>query len=325
METPGASELRHPIRVVARRTGLSPSVLRAWERRYAAVEPDRSEGGQRLYSDADIHRLGLMKRLVDGGRTISRIANLPAEELHELVRRDALSESEGRPPASAVAGPAPVPDAGEDARTLLERAFRAVEAMDRESLDRTLVRAAVILQPWTLIAELVLPLLSRIGDRWEHGHLGPAAEHLASGVVRGFLQWLIATAQVEPGAPLLLTATPRGQLHEFGALLSGAVASGLGWRTVFVGADLPAEELSLAVGHMGATAIALSAIHPNGPVSVVKELAALRALLPSEVLLLAGGPAVRAHRTGLTASGVIYCETLADLAEKLREAGPSAG
>jgi MerR family transcriptional regulator, light-induced transcriptional regulator len=87
MENSRQSELKHPIRVVSRRTGLSASVLRAWERRYEAVEPERSDGGQRLYSDADIQRLTMLKRLVEGGRSISRIANLPLEDLRELMRK----------------------------------------------------------------------------------------------------------------------------------------------------------------------------------------------------------------------------------------------
>jgi MerR family transcriptional regulator, light-induced transcriptional regulator len=208
----------------------------------------------------------------------------PSPRVARIVRRGQVGEEGG----------------GADARALLERAFVAVEEMQSDALERTLVRAAVVLQPTTLIEQLVLPLLARIGERWEHGTLGPAAEHLASGVVRRFLEWLIATAHVAADSPLLLTATPRGQLHEFGALLSGAVASGLGWRTVFLGADLPSEEISAAAAKLGARGVALSAIHPNGPVSVVQELSTLRALLPPEVRLLSrrGGCAGAKDRVG---------------------------
>src|SRR6185312_15063414 len=79
-----ASAARYPVRLVALRTGLSPHLLRAWERRYRVVTPRRSEGGQRLYSDLDIERLAQLKRLVEGGHAISRIASLPLEALAEL-------------------------------------------------------------------------------------------------------------------------------------------------------------------------------------------------------------------------------------------------
>src|SRR6202035_4511197 len=80
---------RHPIGVVAERTGLTPDVLRVWERRYRAVEPTRTEGGQRLYSDADIERLRLMYLATGAGRGISQVARLDTEELTRLVREDA--------------------------------------------------------------------------------------------------------------------------------------------------------------------------------------------------------------------------------------------
>src|SRR5512143_2420604 len=83
---PAPSNLpRHPIRVVAQRTGLSGHVLRAWERRYHVVEPTRSEGGQRLYSEADIERLLLLRRLTEAGGAISQLAHLPSSELRRLA------------------------------------------------------------------------------------------------------------------------------------------------------------------------------------------------------------------------------------------------
>ena len=76
---------RHPIRVVSRRTGLSPALLRAWEKRYRVVTPSRSEGGQRLYSDEDVHRLALLQWVVEEGRNISQVSSLSLERLEALV------------------------------------------------------------------------------------------------------------------------------------------------------------------------------------------------------------------------------------------------
>ena len=75
---------RYPVRLVAVRTGLTPHVLRAWERRYGVVSPVRTDGGQRLYSDLDIERLRLLRRLTDRGHAIGRIASLPIAELARL-------------------------------------------------------------------------------------------------------------------------------------------------------------------------------------------------------------------------------------------------
>ncbi|UCC49299.1 MAG: MerR family transcriptional regulator, partial [Gemmatimonadota bacterium] len=83
---------RHPIRIVARRTGLSRDVLRAWELRHGAVEPERTPAGQRLYSDDDIERLRLIQRSLEAGRRIGQVAGLPTEELARLVGEDERAE-----------------------------------------------------------------------------------------------------------------------------------------------------------------------------------------------------------------------------------------
>src|SRR5574338_1415492 len=99
-ETASDTTARYPVRLVATRAGLSPHLLRAWERRYGVVTPGRSEGGQRLYSELDIERLGRLRRLVERGHAIGRIASLPLEELARLETESAT----GAPEVGAAAG-----------------------------------------------------------------------------------------------------------------------------------------------------------------------------------------------------------------------------
>src|SRR3954469_3779400 len=88
---PSSSEPRHPIGVVARRTGLKPDLIRAWERRYGAVEPGRSETRRRFYSDDDIERLLLLRRAVNPGRGISQVASLSNAELGALIDAEPIA------------------------------------------------------------------------------------------------------------------------------------------------------------------------------------------------------------------------------------------
>src|SRR5690554_2996405 len=83
---------RHQIGTVAERTGLTPEVLRVWERRYGAVSPARSDGRQRLYSDAELEKLQLLARVTRAGRAIGLVAGLSVEEL----RRISLEDDEAR-------------------------------------------------------------------------------------------------------------------------------------------------------------------------------------------------------------------------------------
>ncbi len=325
---------QYPMRVVVRRTGLNASVLRAWERRYGAVEPGRSEGGQRLYSEADIRKLSLLRELVDQGHAIGQVAGLNEPELRRLLLREqASSEAGGDDTGAEVsrdaekAGEAGPPRGTERRRSLeeeslddfLEGGLAAVHAMSTDELERILNRAALGLTPVELIDGLVVPLLNRIGLLWERGEVGPASEHAASGVLRRFLDWSLEVLRPPADeAPVLMAGTPAGQHHEFGALLAAVIAASEGWCAIPLGPDLPASELAHAARRKRAAVVALSALHPPGAETVRDELLALRAELPSAVKIVVGGPAAALHQEELASAGVIFLRDLGAFREEVR-------
>jgi DNA-binding transcriptional MerR regulator len=297
---------RHPIRVVARRTGLSPAVLRAWERRYDVVTPTRSEGGQRLYTDRDVRRLSLIAQALEVGRSIGHVAPLSDDDIQQLVEED----SRARPQA-----PARVPDEGATpaASSILDVSLKAVEALDSAALERELMRATVLLSPGTLIEGVILPLLRRIGLLWEHGTVGPAAEHVASVTVRRFLDWLQDAFEAPDTSPVLLCGTPAGHRHEFGALIAAAMAAQSGWRGVYLGPDLPADEIAATARRLGASAIALSAVFPVDDSGLSAQVTRLMTLVPPGTRVFVGGPAARLHEADLSADGATVLASLDDL------------
>lgn len=293
---------RHPVRVVAQRTGLTSHVLRAWERRYGVVAPTRSEGGQRLYSEADIERLTLLRRLTALGGAISQLAPLPAEDLARLV------EEHGATPLAVGAGPD-----DRDVSGWREAALSAIGALDGAALRRELERSVVALGIPRALDGVMAPMLVEIGQRWQDGALGIAHEHLATAVIRQVLGWVRETAETTSRAPSLVVATPPGQVHEGGALLVAAAAAALGWRVTYLGADLPVNEIAGAAHRAGARAVALSLIHPADDPSVATQLAALRRALPPELPLLVGGAAAESYRAGIEAARGEVVTQLADL------------
>mgnify|MGYP002623654484 CR=1 FL=1 len=300
-----STEPRHPIRVVAQRTGLSTPVLRAWERRYGAVAPTRSDGGQRLYSDDDIRRLQLLATAVDGGRSIGRIARLGAEELESLIDED--RETPILAPGRTVA-----PD--------VERvgaALDLVHALDVAELERFLMRTAVELRPHELVEGLMVPLLQEVGRSWQSGRLPPSSEHLASVAFRRFLEWMSEASGVEPTAPLAVTGTPAGQRHEFGALLAGVMVGYEGWRVRFLGPDLPAEEIAKVAQQLGASMVVLSAVHPRLDPAGVQEIVELRRMLPGSVRVVIGGAGADPHVERWREVGIQSFPTLAEFRESL--------
>lgn len=302
------------MRVVTRRTGLSADLLRAWERRHEVVKPARSESGRRLYSDADIERLGLLYRATLAGRGIGQLAPLSTAELAALVRRDADADRSGHGAQRSQ----PVAPPADRLADYLGDCLRAVERLDAVALEATLRRAVVALPADAFLDALVVPLLDRVGARWREGTLRPVHGHLASAVLRRVLDWIVATAASVGAAPNLVVATPAGQVHEFGAMLAAATAAAEGWRVTYLGASLPAEDIAMAAAQTRARAVALSVVYPADDRAVGHELQRLGTLLPKDVTLVVGGAASPGYRAVLEEIGATPVGDLADFRSRLR-------
>lgn len=312
MEGTDPSEPRHPIGVVTARTGLSRHVLRAWENRYGVVEPERSEGGHRLYSDAEVRRLQLLHDLTEGGRRIGQIAGLSTDELEALHAED-RREAVGVPSAVDMDGAASIRDA----------ALGAVERFDAPEFEAILRRAALQLSAGILVDEVLAPTLREIGAAWERGELSPAQEHLATAVVVRTLSWMMDQYEPDPDGEVLLSGTPEGEKHELGALLAAVTAAAEGWRVTYLGPDLPADDLALAARETGARMLALSVVgrdRPEEGADLSVELRTLRERLPEGVELVVGGSGVDPWREALAAAGASVFSDYAELRTRLREA-----
>ncbi len=271
-------EERHPIGVVAERTGLTRELLRAWERRYEAVRPMRTRSGQRLYTDEDVSRLLLLRRATRSGRPIAGVARLPITELTRLVKEDDDSRTRlGRDELR----PLSVQD--------LNAALVCARSLDGEALHAMLRRWATLLGVPAFLERAAAPFMRRVGEEWHAGRLQPAHEHLATAVVQKLVLGLIGTLGPGEGAQVFLAASPAGERHEIGALLAAAAAAAEGWRVVFLGADLPGAEIAAAALASGARVVAVSVIYVEDPERVVAELRNLRRMLPPSVPVLVGG------------------------------------
>ena len=262
---------RHAIGLVSRRTGLKPDVIRAWERRYQAIEPARTPTNRRYYTDEQLERLTLLREATLAGRQIGQVAQLDTEELRRLVAEDQSAMT--RFPGSH----APSADFAGDSH--LAACLSAVQSLDAHELQLQLERSSLKLSQPTLISEVLIPLVETIGQRWEHGSLRVAHEHLASAVVRSFLANLQRTVIPIGTAPTILITTPSRQLHELGALIVAVTAASEGWKVVYLGPDLPAEEIAAIALLRGVTAVALSIVYPSDDPFLGSDLKKLRRLI----------------------------------------------
>lgn len=260
---PQRPEETYSVGVVARLSGLSPEVLRAWERRYRVVEPLRTEGGTRRYRPEDLERVRLVKRAVDAGHRVGRIARLPADALRRLAGA-----------------------AGQ--RRELAPLLGALSDLADAEVRRLLALQLATLGPGRFARELVLPLVDEVGERWSRGRMGIASEHLLTGVLRSLLG-----AALQPGAaallgPRLVLATPPGEPHELGLLVAALIALGAGANPLYLGPDLPVPELVGAARRTRAAVVGLSLVTVD-PRSAGASLAALRRGLEPGVAVWLGG------------------------------------
>ena len=312
MNTERSDQPRHPIRVVAKRTGLNPAVLRAWEKRYSVVEPFRTDGGQRLYSDDDVLKLSLLHRAVEEGRSISQVASLSTDQLKGLVKEDEAERG-------SFVGPEPLE--GHSPARVLDRARGAVDKMVPGELEKILTRGALAFPVAIVIDEIVVPLIGQIGMAWSSGRVGPAHEHLATVEIRRFLEWMLGTVRMREGSPVLVSGTPAGERHELGAILCAVSGAAEGWDGVYLGPDLPAEEIALAALRLEAEVVTLSCVDPNLAETFPVEIQKVRQRLPADVQLVVGGPTISGNEEVLAMEGVQVLENFHDLRAKLRMLG----
>ena len=301
------NEPQYPIRLVARLTGLSAHVIRIWEQRYRAVEPQRTATKRRLYSQREIDRLNLLRDATRAGHSIGQVAQLPTDKLGKLVA--ASPDLQARAARAVAEVPRSI--------SFLEECVVAVKSLDARALGDTLKRAATELGAMGVLQRVVAPLAQTIGDLWRDGTLTSAHEHFASSALRVFLGNAAKPFGAMDDAPVLAVATPAGQVHELGALLVAAAAANLGWRVTYLGASLPAEEIAGAARQGRARGVALSLVYPEDDPRLAGELKRLREALPAEIPLLVSGRAQPAYRDALREAGAFPIESLAQLGTTL--------
>jgi methanogenic corrinoid protein MtbC1 len=299
--------LTHPIQVAVRKTGLTAHLLRMWEKRYGAVVPQRTGTQRRMYSEDDIHRLTLLREATQLGHPIGSIATLSDEELRQIVRAEpsvATAKSRARRGVMTIA-------------ERIEECVAAVKDFDVSRLNSTLEAATIELGYSGLLHQLIAPLVEQLGELWSHGEITIAHEHCASSAIRGFL---FNPARQYAGAnerAVLVVATPQGQLHDLGAVMVTALAASHGWRTVYLGASLPAAEIAGAARQNQARAVALSIVYPEDDPNVDRELRDLRRYLPKPLAILVGGRAAKRYRATVRELGATLSGDLLQLQTEL--------
>jgi DNA-binding transcriptional MerR regulator len=289
---------------LSKRAGVSPELLRAWERRYGLLHPTRSQGGLRLYSHDDLERVRRMRRHLADGLAAAEAAALASRPI--VGEETALSMG----PLSAARG------------ELAEALDRFEEARAQAILDRLLATATID----ALLSEIVLPYLKELGDRWQRGDASIAQEHFATGVLRGRLLGLARGWGVGVG-PLAVLACLPGEHHDLGLIAFGLALRARGWRIVYLGNDAPIESLEEVARKLDPSLVIVSAVM-NEP--VLDAAPRLDALARRVRLALGGAAAASAGPEPtsvlrLTADPVTEADRMTELLHNDSAPGASLG
>lgn len=274
---------------LSRRSGVSPELLRAWERRYGLLHPTRSAGGLRLYSPDDLVRVNAMQRHLSEGYA--------AAEAAALASRTPIHRDDELAPTSA--------------KDELAAALTNFDDGDAHAVfDALLARLSID----ALLHDVIVPYLHELGERWERGEVSIAQEHFASALLRGRLLGL-ARGWGRGIGPVAVLACAPGEQHDLGLLAFGLALRARAWRIVYLGADTPITSIADAARSCRPTAIVVSAIDPRVFRRHAEEL---RQLAVDDRLYLGGAGAARARfvagASRLTGNPVDEAEQLTQLA-----------
>jgi DNA-binding transcriptional MerR regulator len=234
------------IKAVVQATGISPSTLRAWERRYNIARPQRSESGYRLYSERDIAVIRWLKAQVDAGMSISQavswLGNITTDAGN--VEQAILPVAGSTVPMHEPIGTLPNThhQAARDLDTLQHELIHALADYEEEQAE-SLLAEAFSLYPLEQVGDkLFMPALGEIGEKRMRGELSITVEQFASNYLLQRLGTLLRSTPNSAAGPLIWVGCARTELHEAGALLLSIYLRRSGYHVHYLGPNLPIEE-----------------------------------------------------------------------------------
>jgi methanogenic corrinoid protein MtbC1 len=279
------------IKVVIQMTGINENTLRAWERRYKVVVPERGTDGRRLYSKKDVDKILMLWKLVQKGYLIGTLAGMTLPQIKKLELDARTSENQSQTSALS-----------KDAGVLIEQVhlntiLDSLNKFNLESIQYSLQKARFELSPQAIISDLILPLLREVGIRVAEGQLSIAQEHLLSSLLRDHLGNLYQSMspydykkKLKSGKVLLTTR--EGDLHEFSILLAAILCRIHGFETYYLGPNMPVDDLAQACEQFKIDTVILGlASLPNQQeiISASDFIKRLDQLAPRKIQFLCGG------------------------------------
>lgn len=249
---------QYSIQLASKISGVGVHTIRAWEKRYNAVCPERNDSGRREYSDSDIERLTLLSELCTLGHSIGKIASLPTEELKSLLEKlGKRAENVAAIKAECELAKSPV-----DIEDSLKSLLMALQVYKLDIISHEISKLKLVLTPRELALEIIGPLLREVGNQVLEGFFSISQEHALSAIVKFHMGHLLFRGSPSKGTNphKIILCTPEGDYHEFGILQSCLLCSHYKIPYYYLGPNLPAESLLYAYDSLEADTILIGSL-----------------------------------------------------------------
>lgn len=274
-----SKEPKYTIKVLSERTGVRPVTLRAWERRYDLLDPDRLDNNYRLYSEQDIEIVRWITHRMDEGLSISNAVR----EYRGLREKGIYPEA-----LPSVLAPEPSQAPKHPPKVYADQLFTALTTHNEDKARETLDTVQSMFDLKTIFFEIFTPCLHEIGDAWYRGEIRIATEHYASAFIRGILLNLLQAFPVYSAAPMILVGCGPEEYHEIASLMLAVLLRREGYQVEYLGQDLPIDDLIFYAEDVSADMLILSASTDYSARPMLKMQAKLNKL-PKQPLLGVGG------------------------------------
>lgn len=286
------------IGAVSRATGLSPDILRVWQKRYGFPVPRRKPSGHRLYAPSDVRRLRRIAEAISRGHRPAQVVPLPEPRLETLLAEEEL--------------------AGEDQESRLHPVavlLELVRSHRRADLTAGLLAEAATMGPLDFLESRIGPLTNEVGEAWARGEIGIHQEHFYSECAEDVLRTIRLPFERQASGPAVILATLPGEQHGLGLQMVALVTAVAGLRPHILGTDTPVREIADAWVMRNAEAIGISVSLSSGGVAARRYLAELRETIPMTVPIFVGG---RGARRAYPPAGVAIVEDLRKVHDWMR-------
>ncbi len=284
------------IKAVVQATHISPSTLRAWERRYNMCQPQRSESGYRLYSDRDIVIIRWLKAQVDAGMSISQAVAWFQSLLDQAGAEELATLPD--PTGAALETPVPSPPTRMDIQNfdiLSDRLLGALLDYDEISAEQVMSGAFALYSVENVGEQVIMPVLVELGERWHRGELSVTREHYATNYLMQRLAAILRTVSNKMGGPLIWIGCAPGEQHEVGVMLLSIYLRRAGYQVRYLGQDLPETDLIAEVKSQRPAMILFSATGVEAAKHLTQLCTELANIEPPRPIIGYGGRAFNVH------------------------------